>query len=257
MVRHMTRLLRLLLLALLPLTVVAPSFGRWRALAEVNPWVNMTLSEDGSGSGQENEAGFHSTEGLPLAGPGLLIAAVLLSLLVCSCFFGSEQAAARRDKLKQSLPGALKRAEATAVGQTCGIPDEELEMSAISRGSADSLSEVTMSDISPGLENRALDQAASVKPRANFPGRESVEVETTPLRAQSNSGDLSDMSAFETPYAPSAMGGTATIQARRRAADSTPELVSGLLPLAFKALPRVCLTKCCHMCCGRQERAGI
>ena len=242
MVWHMARLFRLLLLVLLPQTVVAPSFGRWRALAEVNPWVNMTLSEDGSGSGQENESGYHVPGLLPLEGPGLLITAVLLGLLVCSCFFGSGPAAARRDKLKQKLPGALQRAEATAIGQTCGIPDEELtEMSAISVGSADSLSEVTMSDISPGLG-------------ANFPGRESVDVETTPLRVQSNSAEISDMSAFGTPFAPSAMGGTATIQARRRDADSTPELVSGLLPLVVKHCHE-CASQ--NVCAIRQERAGI
>ena len=118
-----------------------------------------------------------------------------------------------------------------------GGPNESslTEMSAITRGSTSSLSEVTMSDISASVEHGTLDEAAAVKPLAGFPGRESVEVESTPLRPQSSTAEISVMSAYETPYPPSAVGGTATMQTRRRDADPTPQLVSDRLAFAERA----------------------
>eukprot|EP01043_Picozoa_sp_COSAG02_P014478 COSAG02_NODE_597_length_19775_cov_28.914312_16_plen_251_part_00 len=242
MVHHRSPLLLLLLvmvMVMLPQTVVGPSIaGRRRELSEQEAAAAASWSsEDGSVSQHLVQDGLTDPGGLPLE-VGLLITAVLLGLLLCSCFFGSEPAAARRDSLKQGLPGAQKRADAIAIGR---VPDDEsslTEMSAITRGtSAGSLSEVTMSDISARVEHGTLNEAGSVKPLAGLPGRESVEVESTPLRVQSSTADLSGISAYETPYPPSAMGGSATTQARRRDADPTPELVSGQT-----------LAKRCHSC---------
>jgi hypothetical protein len=124
-----------------------------------------------------------ATEPMLPVGLGMLIFAVLVGLLLGSCCFGSDPAAARREKLKEQIPGRLRRAESRAVGQPTGEepPPPLTEMSAITPGS---LRDVTIT-------------AAADASLAGLPGRESmeVEVESTPLRPVSSGS----VSTYQTP----------------------------------------------------------
>lgn len=158
----------------------------------------------------------------------LLVTAVVLMLLMASCFFGSEPAAARRDWMKQRAPGALKRAEASAV--VGALNDEALtEMSAITRGNRSGMSDVSIDSASITLGGLG----GMLAERSELPGRQSVDVRslssassavaTTPQQWSSAAGSAisgTGSSAYQTPYLSPSGGGR-----RRGAGDDDPELV--------------------------------
>lgn len=138
-----------------------------------------------------------ATEPMLPVGLGMLIFAVLVGLLLGSCCFGSDPAAARREKLKEQIPGRLRRAESRAVGQPTGEepPPPLTEMSAITPGS---LRDVTISGLSASVGASVFDDTAAADASlAGLPGRESmeVEVESTPLRPVSSGS----VSTYQTP----------------------------------------------------------